>query len=55
MATIEENLGGYEKSIYYLELFQKNQNENKVLDKINNIVDNKNLNGSLRIVIKKYL
>lgn len=45
MATIEENLGNYEKSIYYLELFQKNKNENKVLDKINNIVDNKNLNG----------
>ena len=42
MATIEENLGNYEKSIYYLELFQKNKNENKVLDKINNIVDNKN-------------
>ena len=36
MATIEENLGNYEKSIYYLELFQKNKNENKVLDKINN-------------------
>lgn len=45
MATIEENLGNYEKSIYYLELFQKNKNEKKVLDKINNIVDNKNLNG----------
>ena len=45
MATIEVNLGNYEKSIYYLELFQKNKNENKVLDKINNIVDNKNLNG----------
>ena len=45
MATIEENLGNYEKSIYYLELFQKNKNENNVLDKINNIVDNKNLNG----------
>ena len=45
MATIEENLGNYEKSIYYLELFQKNKNENKVLDKINNIVDNKKLNG----------
>ena len=45
MATIEENLGNYEKSIYYLELFQKNKNENKVLDKINDIVDDKNLNG----------
>ena len=45
MATIEENLGNYEKSIYYLELFQKNKNENKVINKINNIVDNKNLNG----------
>ena len=45
MATIEESLDNYEKSIYYLELFQKNKNESKVLDKINNIVDNKNLNG----------
>ena len=58
MATIEENLGNYEKSIYYLELFQKNKNENKVLDKINNIVDNKNLNGfensDKKIFIKIY-
>lgn len=45
MATIEESLDNYEKSIYYLELFQKNKNENKVLDKINDIVDDKNLNG----------
>lgn len=45
MATIEEILDNYEKSIYYLELFQKNKNENKVLDKINDIVDDKNLNG----------
>lgn len=45
MATIEESLDNYEKSIYYLELFQKNNNENKVLDKINDIVDDKNLNG----------
>ena len=45
MATIEESLHNYEKSIYYLELFQKNKNENKVLDKINDIVDDKNLNG----------
>ena len=37
MATIEESLDNYEKSIYYLELFQKNKNESKVLDKINNI------------------
>ena len=44
MATIEESLDNYEKSIYYLELFQKNKNENKVLDKINDIVDDKNLN-----------
>ena len=58
MATIEENLGNYEKSIYYLELFQKNKNEKKVLDKINNIVDNKNLNGfensDKKIFIKIY-
>ena len=45
MATIEESLDNFEKSIYYLELFQKNKNENKVLDKINDIVDDKNLNG----------
>ena len=45
MATIEESLDNYEKSIYYLELFQKNKNENKVLDKINDIVDDKNLYG----------
>ena len=45
MATIEESLDNYEKSIFYLELFQKNKNENKVLDKINDIVDDKNLNG----------
>ena len=45
MATIEESLDNYEKSIYYLELFQKNKNENKVLDKINDIVNDKNLNG----------
>ena len=45
MATIEESLDNYEKSIYYLELFQKNKNESKVIEKINNIVDNKNLNG----------
>lgn len=45
MAIIEESLDNYEKSIYYLELFQKNKNENKVLDKINDIVDDKNLNG----------
>ena len=45
MATIEESLDNYEKSIYYLELFQKNKNENKVLDKINDIVDDKNLSG----------
>ena len=45
MATIEESLDNYEKSIYYLELFQKNKNENKALDKINDIVDDKNLNG----------
>ena len=45
MATIEESLDNYEKSIYYLELFQKNKNENKVLDKINNIVISKNLDG----------
>ena len=43
--NIEESLDNYEKSIYYLELFQKNKNENKVLDKINDIVDDKNLNG----------
>ena len=45
MATIEESLDNYEKSIYYLELFQKNKNESKVIEKINNIDDNKNLNG----------
>tara|TARA_B100000989_G_scaffold252692_1_gene200946 strand:+ start:461 stop:1168 length:708 start_codon:yes stop_codon:yes gene_type:complete len=45
MATIEEKLDNYEKSIYYLELFQKNKDEKKVLNKINDIVTDKKLEG----------
>lgn len=45
MATIEESLDNYEKSIYYLELFQKNKDEKKVLNKINDIVTDKKLEG----------
>ena len=45
MASIEEIFDNYEKSIYYLELFQKNKNEKEVLDKINDIVTDKKLIG----------
>ena len=45
MASIEEIFDNYEKSIYYLELFQKNKVEKKVLNKINDIVTDKKLEG----------
>ena len=45
MASIEEIFNNYEKSIYYLELFQKNKVEKKVLNKINDIVTDKKLEG----------
>ena len=45
MASIEEIFNNYEKSIYYLELFQKNKVEKNVLNKINDIVTDKKLEG----------
>ena len=55
MASIEEIFDNYEKSIYYLELFQKNKNEKEVLDKINDIVTDKKLIGFESNEKKKFI
>ena len=45
MSAIEESIGNYEKAIFYLELFQKQDDKDQVKKKINDIVLSKNLSG----------
>ncbi len=45
MSAIEERIGNYEKAIFYLELFQKQEDKDQVNKKINDIVLNENLSG----------
>ena len=43
MATIEENLNNYEKSIYYLSIIQRKNRDNLIQEKINQIVSKNSL------------
>ena len=43
MATIEENLKNYEKSIYYLSIIQRKNRDNLIQEKINQIVSKNDL------------
>ena len=45
MSAIEERIGNYEKAIFYLELFQKQEDKDQVNKKINDIVLKENLSG----------